>query len=318
MAEIKEVFDDVSETVEKSFKKVSKSKTFWIIAGIVALVALIMFFNKSRKAKSSEQFTYAGGYTGYPITVGASEDTTGIGYDDLFDQQLFYENSIEEIESGYSVQVDDLTDTVTTLSNRVVTVEEQLETTQQAQARDKVLAQMQLNSHLYNAYSGAEYESYRADLHEENVQLGESLGLTYKNGVWYDGNIPAYTVDNTNNRPTDNTSGKTANSGTIQYDNNTDYSAKMVDAIMSGASGSTINSINDQRNAKIVGTGMTTQQANSGYDANVDYSAAIIKAKESGASQDVISVLEQKRQNKINDMYGGKDPASDAVKNKMK
>ena len=317
MAEIKEVFDDVSETVEKSFKKVSKSKTFWIIAGIVALVALIMFFNKSRNTASDEQFTYAGGYTGYPVTVGASEDTTGIGYDDLYDQQLFYENSIEEIESGYSVQVDDLTDTVYTLSNRVVTVEEQLENTQQAQARDKVLAQMQLNSHMYNAYSGAEYADYRAGLHEENKELGASIGLTYSNGVWYDGNKPAYTVDNTN-KPADNTGGKPANSGSIEYDSNTDYSAKMVNAIMSGASGSTINSINDQRNAKIVGTGMTTQQANSGYDANVDYSAAIIKAKESGASQAVIDVLQQKRQNKINAMYGGNDPASQAVKDKMK
>lgn len=44
------------------------------------------------------------------------------------------------------------------------------------------------------------------------------------------------------------------------------------------------------------------------YDKNKDYSAAIEAAKASGASQATIKQLETERQNKINDVYGGKEP----------
>ena len=46
-----------------------------------------------------------------------------------------------------------------------------------------------------------------------------------------------------------------------------------------------------------------------GYDKNVDYSLAIKQAKEAGAGEGLIKQLETERQNKINDKYGGKDPA---------
>lgn len=45
-----------------------------------------------------------------------------------------------------------------------------------------------------------------------------------------------------------------------------------------------------------------------GYDKNVDYNLAIKQAKESGAGEGLIKQLETERQNKINSMYGGKDP----------
>ena len=46
-----------------------------------------------------------------------------------------------------------------------------------------------------------------------------------------------------------------------------------------------------------------------GYDKNVDYFLAIKQAKEAGAGEGLIKQLETERQNKINDKYGGKDPA---------
>ena len=46
-----------------------------------------------------------------------------------------------------------------------------------------------------------------------------------------------------------------------------------------------------------------------GYDRNVDYSLAIKDAEKKGASQATINKLKEQRQNKINDVYGGKDPA---------
>ena len=45
-----------------------------------------------------------------------------------------------------------------------------------------------------------------------------------------------------------------------------------------------------------------------GFDKNVDYTLAIKQAKESGAGEGLIKQLETERQNKINAMYGGKDP----------
>lgn len=45
-----------------------------------------------------------------------------------------------------------------------------------------------------------------------------------------------------------------------------------------------------------------------GYNKNVDYNLAIKQAKESGAGEGLIKQLETERQNKINAMYGGKDP----------
>ena len=44
------------------------------------------------------------------------------------------------------------------------------------------------------------------------------------------------------------------------------------------------------------------------YDKNKDYSAAIEAAKQSGASQAEINRLQQERQNKIDAVYGGKEP----------
>ena len=51
-----------------------------------------------------------------------------------------------------------------------------------------------------------------------------------------------------------------------------------------------------------------TEMHYTGYDKNVDYNLAIKQAKESGAGEGLIKQLETERQNKINAMYGGKDP----------
>ncbi len=44
------------------------------------------------------------------------------------------------------------------------------------------------------------------------------------------------------------------------------------------------------------------------YEKGKDYSLEIVKAQQRGDSQDKIDKLRQERQNKINDVYGGKDP----------
>ena len=53
----------------------------------------------------------------------------------------------------------------------------------------------------------------------------------------------------------------------------------------------------------------SSSSSSKGYDRNVDYSLAIKDAKKNGASQSTINKLKEQRQNKINDVYGGVDPA---------
>ena len=55
-------------------------------------------------------------------------------------------------------------------------------------------------------------------------------------------------------------------------------------------------------------TGSSAAASNGYYNPNKDYSAAIMEAQKNGANQYVISQLQQERQNKIDAMYGGKDP----------
>lgn len=54
--------------------------------------------------------------------------------------------------------------------------------------------------------------------------------------------------------------------------------------------------------------GSSSGSSGKGYDRNVDYSLAIKDAEKNGASQATINKLKEQRQNKINDVYGGKDP----------
>lgn len=55
-------------------------------------------------------------------------------------------------------------------------------------------------------------------------------------------------------------------------------------------------------------TGSSAAASNGYYNPNKDYSAAIMEAQKNGANQYVISQLQKERQNKIDAMYGGKDP----------
>lgn len=329
MAEIKEVFDDATETIEKTFKSVGKNKTFWWIAGGVGVLALLVYFKKSKNSDSGE-YAYSTGYAGYPITggggAGSGIEEGGYGYSDeeinsiITEISNSYESTIEDLitehdsmmsdmDEAYNTKIDELSSNVDSLSNQLITTQQYAESAEREVERQKVLQQMQSNSNLYNSITDP---TERAYLHAQNAELGASIGLTFDShtGSWYDesGN-QAYTVS-VAYQPTEGTTGRTASSANTTFTNNVDYQNLINNAILNGADASTINALNAQRDAKINATGSSLSSANSYYDKDVDYTKLINEAKQAGASQAVIDNLTAQRQAKIDGEYGGVDPDS--------
>ena len=118
----------------------------------------------------------------------------------------------------------------------------------------------------------------------------------------------------------------------VGYDKNVDYNLAIKQAKEAGAGEGLIKQLETERQNKInalyggvdpskkdssSGGGSSSSKGSSsgssgssdkGYDSNVDYSLAIKDAEKNGASQATIDKLKEQRQNKINDVYGGKDP----------
>lgn len=324
MADFTEVFDDVGENIENTVKKFSKNKTFWLIAGGVAIIALLVFL-RNRNSGAGE-YAVATGYAGYPMTSGASEDVGGGGGfsdDEVFsildemqssfdstinEMQSSHNATINEITSAYDATIDELSANVYTLSDRLVTTEQYANNALAEAERQRVINEMQSNSNLYNSITDPNERAY---LHAQNQELGASIGLTFDShtGQWLDeSGVQAYTVAVAPVEKSSSVSGKTASAPTTSFTNNIDYQNLINNAILNGADASTINSLNAQRDAKISATGTSLSDANSYYDKNVDYTKLINEAKASGASQAVIDNLTAQRQAKIDGEYGGVDP----------
>ena len=111
------------------------------------------------------------------------------------------------------------------------------------------------------------------------------------------------------------------------YDKDVDYTLAIKNAKKAGAGEDLIKQLETERQNKIrdlyggkdpdsgssgsSGSSKSSSGSSSGkgYDKNIDYSLAIKNAEASGASKETIDRLKEERQNKIDDVYGGKDPA---------
>ena len=261
MAEFTEVFDDAFDNIGDAVKKVSKKKTFFIIAAGVGAIALIGYFMKNRSGESS--YSYATGYTGYPVTTGgASEDG---GY--------YTDNEINDIISDYNKAMTDMqTDFETTISDMETDYERAMSSMQTSY--ENTISDMERQSEK----AASDYEDLIEELQNENEVLVETM------------------------------SAKTATPYNPDYQSNINYQQLINNAIINGASGETIDELNDARDNKIAITGRSLEESNSSYDPNINYTDLINQAKSAGASQDVIDNLTAQRQAKIDGEYGGIDP----------
>jgi len=303
MAEITEVFDDLGQNV----KKLGKNKKFLIAAGAVGAVALIAGIIRNRNADSSGPYE-AVGYGGYPTVGGGGGEMTGSTGDDYgYLEGLISDTSasdtayFEELYRDQESRYDEMRSNVSALSERLVTTEETITAQQKALQMQNDLAQMRANSELYNNIGD---KATRDALHAENLSIAQKYGWVYDDytGTYSDENGTLYTSAQMQAKMlagADLLGGKTAPDYTTGFDANKDYQKEINQAILSGASATVINKLNQQRNAKIGATGSSVTQANSGYDKNLDYTALINNAKRAGASASVIANLQQQREAKI-------------------
>lgn len=321
MAEFKEYTEETGKKLKANTKKLMKNKYFLLALGIVAVLGLYSYYKKNKSGKTNDdELTVAytsTGYDGYPTATGESLDSIYESMDNVYNSAM---NEIENLRNENNALVSDITQTISDIQKEkdneisqiissfsaerkdydktISYLELQNQKQEEEAKKQATIEQMKTNANLYHYSDSAEKERLKA----ENERLGASLGA-YKDsdGRWYVSNTSSQRLFTTTleesgaTRP--NTNPKSTTDRTkISYDSKVDYQEKIETAIKNGASGSTINKLNQQRNQKIKDSGSKPAVT---YDKNTDYQALINKAKAAGASQAVINTLKEKRQAKI-------------------
>lgn len=285
MADIEQVLEDFGGNTKKLFK----NKWFVIAAVGVAGAGLFVMIRRNRAATEEEATAYeAIGYAGYPTVTGGSDSSYLTGMDSSYLNDLLL-----ELNSASNTNMDSMYLQLSDLSRQVATVTTLNASTTAALEREQAISQMRANSEIYNAITDT---ATKKALHEENLAIAEKYGWTYdpNTGNYFEGNSVVYT---TTRQQVQALTPKTTATSTVTFQNNVDYQAEINKAIMSGASATTINNLNAQRDAKIAATGVTNP--NVSYDKNTDYQALINAATAAGASQSVIDNLNAQRNAKI-------------------
>lgn len=287
MAEIVEVFEDGAENVKKFVKK-----NPLIVAGlVVGGVALYVLWVKSKGAAADSTAYEAIGYAGYPTIGGGGGSSDYVEDSDSYYEEIIRENQtqtdtiIDSIIKEYDGYLADIETTVGVLEERAITSEQKNEELANQLKRQNVISQMRANSELYNTITD---RATKDALHDENMALAESMGWTFdaSTGNYFEGNSVVYTTAKQQaGENTAYTGGKPTASPSGSFVNNTTYNNGVIDSVL-----------------------QQSKESSKGYADGVDYSAAITQAKNSGASQETIKALETARQNKINAVYGGKEP----------
>lgn len=286
MAEIVEVFEDGAENVKKFVKK-----NPLVVAGlVVGGVALYVLWVKSKGAAADSTAYEAIGYAGYPTVGGGGGSSDYVEDSDSYYEEIIRENQsqtdslLESITKEYDAYLSDMETTVGRLETTVITTEQKnAELTDQLK-RQNVISQMRANSELYNTITD---RATKDALHAENMALAESMGWTFdaSTGNYFEGNSVVYTTAKQQAGENTAYTGGKATTSTGTFVNNQTYNNSVVNSVLKA-----------------------TNESSKGYADNVDYSVAITEAKNSGASAETIKALETARQNKINAVYGGKEP----------
>ena len=202
-------FEEVSDTFEEGFdnaKKFVKNNKV-LVCAILGVGAFALYKAFTSNDVSEETSTYAyipTGYDGYP------EMSASVSYDDVVDQMRnettdINEDFYNEIMGDVTKIVEDLYYTNEKYIEQIATSTENIDYSisgsyLEEQRKANILNQMQANSEAWHTASPEEQER----LHNENLVLGTSLGLTFDNesGSWLDDGDEAYTVKNKTNTST--------------------------------------------------------------------------------------------------------------------
>lgn len=316
MAEMIDIFDDgpSGKSSPSGVKKLFKNKKFLAACAVVAVVALFVAWKRNQETSYFDG-SQAIGYAGYPATGGGGGDPGGTSdtsylddYNATIDQiQKEYNSSLDSVTKEYDSTLDSMYSNINDLSDQVYTLQEANEAQQLKAQRDLDLGQMKANSTLYHYTND---KATQDALHKQNADIAAKYGWVYdeQSGQYFENGVPVYGRADLGPLPTTQVVAPKVPTSSATWEKNVDYQKKINEAILSGATGSQIDAINAQRDAKIRATG--AKNVNSQFDKDTDYKALIEKARSSRASQSVIDNLSQQRQAKINSLYAGVDPDS--------
>ena len=317
MAEITEVFEDFGDNTKKLFK----NKKFWLLAGAVGVVALVAGYKKNQNDVEAVSGFEAIGYAGYP-TVGGSSSSDYVSSDSDYlyasDENLaYYESLLGESQIESDAALLEMESNIQTLSDRLLSAEEMNASYMETIERQNAISQMRANSELYNTLGAGDYAIKQA-LHAENMNIAEKYGWEFdpSTGNYLEGNSVVYTTAKQQaGYNTAYTGGKTAAPADVSMVNNATYTAAKQKAATSGTSATVVKS-SSKKSSSSSSSKKSSSSSKKGYNPNVDYSKAIASAVKAGESKTYIAGLQKARDAKINDMYGGKDPAQTAATSK--
>ncbi len=298
MAEIMEFLENPGgESKGKKKKKLNKKQIFYIACGVVAVVALFVWWRNRNKSSGTVEYV-ASGYGGYPVVPESeSSDINDImaSYEEsLVDTENFYNSLLTEQEQKYNQLYESTESRFGDLYNQhesfVTDANNTINTLQSNLSYAEIVSQMRYNSDAYYYTSGAD----RQALVEQNEALGASIGATKNEaGQWFAEDGTRLFVN------AHEASAQNLSTSTRTVDDNTDYSQVIKNLTSQGKAGNSQEVVQAtiNRATKITNNNMT--QYATTYDKNVDYQAAINEAKASGASQSVIDTLTAQRNAKI-------------------
>lgn len=168
----------------------------------------------------------------------------------LEDMQNEYDKSLEELLAAKSSGSSSGSRRPSSSASSTDDLMEQWKLQQEYEAD---LAQMKANSELYNALGDGQSETKKA-LHQQNLEIASKYGFNYdsQSGNYFtnSGSVVYLTSQQQAKALTGKTTRETSSS-TVTFDPNVDYQARINHAVASGASQSTINQLQAQRQAKI-------------------------------------------------------------------
>ena len=323
MADFEEVMQDAGKDIKSFFKK----NPFILLCIGVGAVALFLWWVRQKNGGDTttyydgEQAIGYGGY-GYP-SVGGSEyyDSANSDYwetvldnledkfgalsdkhmEDIDNLKDKHDTDIGNLNDSWQERYDALLDKIEDGSYNdgyyegTYTPITTVTTPSQSMNEQSIIDQMKANSNYWHYANDADKDY----LHDQNVMLGESIGAQYDSttGTWWKNGTPLYTAGTNLETPVTSMGYKDVPNSLVDYDSNTDYQAKINEAIRTNQGAAVINTLNAQRDAKLNDMGKTNAQV--GYDKNTDYQALINQAKAQGASQSVIDNLTAQREAKI-------------------
>ena len=254
MADFEQITDTIEEAPKKTMKFLKKNKVFAI--GLVAVVAYALYVasKKSETSETVETYAYTPtSYDGYPELSESYYSSVGDSLSSGSSEQIL--SDVSQIVNDIMIENDRyISEIVETFETERLNYNETLSYLEEQREKESIINQMSNNSTMWALTDDV---SQKDALHQQNLELGTSLGATYDSNTgtwWLDGErLYISPVEQSNSTTLNTNPTSTGDITKVSYDPNVDYAQKIIDAKASGASQAEIDYLTAQRNAKIQG-----------------------------------------------------------------